>query len=319
MRTASIMSSTTGRVSSRAASERTASAKWASMTAAGSATVRTVITDVWDKGKAAVIWQEGVATDDATGNALWRVRSSIFVKGEGGWGGDRGTSTAVEVPDRPADLTTTYDVAPTQAFTWPELWRTRTLYGLLLIRFVSDPVWYFCLFWLPGYLQEQSGLTLAQVGRAGWIPYLAADLGGVATAAWSDWLVRRGTDPLRARMLMLTAVACAAPVCALTPHLPSPVATLAIFSVVGIICLSWLFSLSVVIAEAFPTRNVASVLGIAGGCGAAGAVVFNTFVGSMMTSFGPARVFAAMALLHPLATLVLWTMTRRERPPSLSR
>ncbi|GAB2976389.1 MaoC/PaaZ C-terminal domain-containing protein [Nocardioides montaniterrae] len=81
----------------------------------GSATVRTTLTDVWDKTKAAVIWQEGVATSDDTGEELWRVRSSIFVKGEGGWGGSRGSSSAVEVPDRPADLTTTYDVAPTQA------------------------------------------------------------------------------------------------------------------------------------------------------------------------------------------------------------
>src|ERR1700709_1706283 len=57
----------------------------------GSAVLRTRITDVWDKGKAAVIWQEGQALS-AEGDALWTVRSSIFVRGEGGWGGDRGTS-----------------------------------------------------------------------------------------------------------------------------------------------------------------------------------------------------------------------------------
>ena len=113
---------------------------------------------------------------------------------------------------------------------------------------------------------------------------------------------------------MLTTMACLAPICVLTPHLPHWAVTLAIFSVVAAACLSWLFSLSVVIAEAFPTRNVASVLGIAGGCGAAGAVVFNTYVGEMMTTFGPARVFAAMAILHPIAAVVLWTMTRKEKP-----
>ena len=176
----------------------------------------------------------------------------------------------------------TADRGASVAFTWPQLWRTRTLWGILLIRFISDPVWYFCLFWLPGYLQENSGLTLAQVGAVGWIPFLAADLGGIASAAWSDRMVRRGAEPLRARKRMLTAMAALAPLCMLTPHLPHPAATLAIFSVVAAACLSWLFSLSVVIAETFPTRNVASVLGIAGGCGAAGAVVFNTFVGDMM-------------------------------------
>ncbi|WP_309649154.1 MaoC/PaaZ C-terminal domain-containing protein [Nocardioides sp.] len=80
----------------------------------GEATIRVRISDVWDKGTAAVIWQEGVATAPS-GEQLWTVRSSIFVKGEGGWGGDRGTSEKVELPDRPADTDTTYDVTPQQA------------------------------------------------------------------------------------------------------------------------------------------------------------------------------------------------------------
>lgn len=83
----------------------------------GTATLTTTLTDVWDKGKAAVIWQEGVARagEDGSGEELWRVRSSIFVRGEGGWGGERGTSTAVAVPEREADLVATYDVTPQQA------------------------------------------------------------------------------------------------------------------------------------------------------------------------------------------------------------
>jgi len=200
------------------------------------------------------------------------------------------------------------------AFAWGQLWTTRSLWGILLCRFISDPVWYFCLFWLPGYLQEQSGLTLAQVGAVGWIPFLAADLGGVGSAAWSDYLVKRGVAPLRARKTMLTALAALAPVCALTPLLPHPAAVLAIFSVVGAVCLSWLFSLSVVIAEAFPAGNVGSVLGIAAGFGATGAVIFNHYVGDAMATVGSGSIFALMAVLHPLAAVVLWAMVRPERP-----
>lgn len=81
---------------------------------AGSATVRTRIADVWDKGKAAVILQEGVATAD-DGTELWTTRSSIFVRGEGGWGGDRGTSPRVGIPERAPDADTSYDVTPQQA------------------------------------------------------------------------------------------------------------------------------------------------------------------------------------------------------------
>lgn len=80
----------------------------------GTATLSTTITDVWDKGKAAVIWQEGVARAD-DGTELWRVKSSIFVRGEGGFGGSRGDSTAVEIPDRAPDATRAFAVSPTQA------------------------------------------------------------------------------------------------------------------------------------------------------------------------------------------------------------
>ena len=80
----------------------------------GSAVLHTRISDVWDKGKAAVIWQEGQALS-VEGDALWTVRSSIFVRGEGGWGGDRGSSVKVEVPDREPDCDASYDVTPQQA------------------------------------------------------------------------------------------------------------------------------------------------------------------------------------------------------------
>ena len=80
----------------------------------GTATLTTTLTDVWDKGKAAVIWQEGVATSES-GEQLWTVRSSIFVRGEGGWGGDRGTSEPVDLPDRAPDADVTYTITPQQA------------------------------------------------------------------------------------------------------------------------------------------------------------------------------------------------------------
>ncbi len=201
-----------------------------------------------------------------------------------------------------------------EGFTWGQLWKTKSLWGILLIRFVTDPVWYFCLFWLPGYLQEQSGLSLKEMGLYGWIPFLIADLGAIGTSAWSDHMVRKGKKPLNARKIMLSAVAVLSPLCVFTPYLPSAFSTLLIFSVVAIACLSWLFTVSVVVAEAFPSRNVASVLGIAGGFGAVGAVCFNYFVGQFMGKVGAEQIFIAMAFLHPIGVIILWTMIRPEKP-----
>ena len=200
------------------------------------------------------------------------------------------------------------------AFKWSELWKTKTLYALVLIRMLIDPVWYFCLFWLPGYLQEESKLTLAQVGMYGWIPFLAADLGGLATALWSDGFVKKGWMPLDARKRILFFATLAAPLCAVVPFSPGIVTTFIVFSIVAALCLTWLHTLSLVIAEAFPVKNVASVLGIAGGFGAMGAVVFNYFVGQVMGTVGAQKIFFCMALLHPVAALILWKVVKREQP-----
>lgn len=81
---------------------------------AARATLRTRISDVWDKGKAAVVVQEGEAVDE-DGEPLFTTRSSIFVRGEGGFGGDRGPSTRVDLPDRAPDAETGYTTTPNQA------------------------------------------------------------------------------------------------------------------------------------------------------------------------------------------------------------
>ncbi|OQP46869.1 MFS transporter [Niastella yeongjuensis] len=203
----------------------------------------------------------------------------------------------------------------TGRFSWKQLWSTKSLWGILMIRFISDPVWYFCLFWLPGYLQEGSGLTLPQIGLFGWIPFLIADAGSIGTSAWSDKLVRRGIQPLRARKIMLTATVILAPLCALINYLPGAVSTLVVFSLIAVMALSWLVSLSVVVAESFPMHNVASVLGIAGGFGALGAVLFNYYVGQVIGRLGAGNIFMLMAILHPLSALILWTMVRKEKAP----
>jgi acyl dehydratase len=80
----------------------------------GSARAVTRITDVWDKGKAAVILNETTVTDPA-GNLLWTVTRSIFARGEGGFGGERGPSTSTDAPDRAPDYEIDIPVLPQQA------------------------------------------------------------------------------------------------------------------------------------------------------------------------------------------------------------
>ncbi|HEU5108394.1 MAG TPA: MaoC/PaaZ C-terminal domain-containing protein, partial [Micromonosporaceae bacterium] len=81
---------------------------------AGTGVARPRVTDVWDKEEAAVIVQETVVTDSA-GVPLWTARSSIFARGEGGFGGERGPSERPEVPDREPDHVLDVPTLPQQA------------------------------------------------------------------------------------------------------------------------------------------------------------------------------------------------------------
>jgi len=74
----------------------------------------TRFTEIWDKGKAAVIWSETRVTAP-DGTLLWTQRRSIFARGEGGFGGDRGSSTSTAAPDRAPDLELDIPVLPQQA------------------------------------------------------------------------------------------------------------------------------------------------------------------------------------------------------------
>lgn len=82
--------------------------------ASGKATTRTTIAEIQDKGSAAVIIQESVTVDDA-GTPLWTALSSIFAKGEGGFGGDRGNSAKLDYPDRAPDQRLSVPTLPNQA------------------------------------------------------------------------------------------------------------------------------------------------------------------------------------------------------------
>lgn len=71
-------------------------------------------TEIWDKGKAAVIVSESTVTD-SSGTVLWTTKRSIFARGEGGFGGERGPATSAELPDRAPDIEISLPTLPQQA------------------------------------------------------------------------------------------------------------------------------------------------------------------------------------------------------------
>lgn len=205
---------------------------------------------------------------------------------------------------------------PSVRVRWRDLFRRRTIWGLVLPRMLSDPVWYFYIFWLPDYLQRERHLTLAEIGFYGWIPFLFADLGHVGGGSLSDLLVRRGLTPVRARMALLGGVGLLAPLGALAGIAPTASTAIAITCLVAFLSQCWSTNTAALAADLLPNSVTGTAFGLMGMAGSLAGAVFAQVLGYVIGRFGYSGAFALAALLHPAAAIILFSLIRPGRLPS---
>lgn len=204
--------------------------------------------------------------------------------------------------------------APAERPSLMALLRHPLLWGVLLGRLISDPVWFFFQYWQSGYLQEVLGLSLAEVGQILWIPPLVNTIFIFATATWSDRLIARGATPLRSRLKVMSWMTILAPLMLLMPLTDDPMIFVALLTTTYILCFTWLYLTNILIADIFPKLMVGSVVGLVNCVGTIGAALFNAGVGPFIEVWGYVPVFIACALLHPVALIVM----RRAYAPMLA-
>jgi ACS family hexuronate transporter-like MFS transporter len=197
---------------------------------------------------------------------------------------------------------------------WVTLLRQRPVMGLMLARVLSDSAWYFYLFWLPNYLSQARGFSLQQIGEFAWIPYLSANIGGVAGGALPGWLMRMGLPVNAARKASLGLAAGLMPLAMFAAFVRDAYVALAFVSLATFLIQIWATNLFTVPADIFPPRVVASVFGIAGTAGGASAMIFTLVIGKVVDAVSYTPVFVAVTLMHPAALAVLHLMIPRIEP-----
>ncbi|AMY09433.1 Hexuronate transporter [Luteitalea pratensis] len=190
------------------------------------------------------------------------------------------------------------------------LWRTlltqRDTWLLLGTRVLTDPVWYFYLFWFPKYLTDTRGLSLIEVGRVAWVVYLAADLGALGGGWLSGRLIDRGYAPVAARKLVLRIAATTILVGPLVAWAPSIPLVLLCAAVVACSQLAWQVTIGALIVDRYPPASVATAFGIVAAGSGFGGMVSTGVVGYLVSNYSYVPVFVTMALLHPLALALVW-------------
>ncbi|MEZ5402418.1 MAG: MFS transporter [Bryobacteraceae bacterium] len=204
----------------------------------------------------------------------------------------------------------TVDVKARTASRWREMLSYRQTWGLFLARFFSDPVWWFYLFWLPKYLVDQRGFTVAEMGMLAWMPYLSADIGALVGGALSDRLVRRGWDVLRARRAGMLPFAMLMPLSLVIAYTPSRGLALGLICVVTFAHMAWKTNVTTLTNDIYPVEVVGSVAGIVAFGNGLGGTLFTAAVGMIITYAGYETIFAIMGCLHPFAYLLLTRLVR---------
>ncbi len=189
---------------------------------------------------------------------------------------------------------------------WLTLLRYRQVWGMVIPRFLTEPVWWFYLLWLPTYLAKERGLTLTlgQIGLMAAIPYITADLGCLFGGGMSSFLVRRGWSVNAARKTIMVFSAFLMPAALFVMKAPTAWSAVALISIATFAHQSWSTNMLTLPADLFPQRVVGSVTGIQGVSIIASAI-FQPLVGYLVANYSYAPVFTIAGLLHPTAAIVL--------------
>ena len=206
----------------------------------------------------------------------------------------------------------TAEALPRSAHPWRTILHCPQTWRLLIARLLTDPVWYFYLFWFPKYLTDSRHLSLAAVGKTAWVVYLAADLGCLAAGYFSSVLIRKGIMPARTRVRLMVVSALLLPFSPLVAVAPTAWVAVFIASLATFGHLSWQTSLSSLILDLFPKPLVGTVFGIVAAGSGLGGLLSTGLVGFSVTHYSYAPVFLAMGILHPIALFLIVPMRRHE-------
>jgi MFS transporter, ACS family, hexuronate transporter len=201
----------------------------------------------------------------------------------------------------------TIPVGRLPAAQWFSILREPRTWAIVLGRSLTDPIWWFYVFWLPQYLSDTRGFSLKQIAAFAWIPFVAADLGNFAGGIASGILVRRGMPVLRARKTIC--VLSCIPLFAAIPAAStgSPYASVALISVALFGYASWSTMGLTLPSDLFPADLVGTVTGLSGLFAGLAGTLFTIIVGALVDRFSytPAFVMAAVVPLVATACVLL--------------
>ncbi|MDF9911757.1 UNVERIFIED_ORG: ACS family hexuronate transporter-like MFS transporter [Pantoea brenneri] len=195
--------------------------------------------------------------------------------------------------------------------------KEKKFYGIAIPAFLAEPAWAVLSFWVPLYLANERGMDLKQIVMFAWLPFLAADLGSVASGYLTKIYVRWfGLTRVNSIVASSVTGALLMVSLALMTLVKDPWLAIALISVGGfghqvISCM-----LSALVVERFDRRQMATVNGMRGSCAWIASFIFSLIIGVTADTIGFNPLFVAMGFFDLIGAvfLVMLVAERRQRP-----
>ncbi|MGH9818811.1 MAG: MFS transporter [Pyrinomonadaceae bacterium] len=207
---------------------------------------------------------------------------------------------------------------PSKKIPWAKLIPHRQTWAFAIGKFLTDPIWWVWLFWLPPFLNQKFGLDITQLGPPLVVIYLIADVGSIGGGWLSSWLIKRGWSISSGRKTaMLICALCVLPVVFATSTSNLWVSVLLI-SLAAAAHQGWSANIFTTASDMFPRQAVGSVVGFGGMTGSVGGMILQASVGYIVAYTGSYfSVFIIAASAYLVALLIIQLLAPKLEPANI--
>ena len=174
----------------------------------------------------------------------------------------------------------------TTKISWLSLLGYRQTWAFIVGKFLTDPVWWFYLFWLPKWLNTRFELDLKHIGLPLIVVYTMVSVGSIGGGMISSSLIHRGRSVNFARKLALFICACSVVPVVLVTKAPNLWTAVFLVGLAAAAHAGWSANIFTTVSDMFPKRAVGSVTGLGGMAGSVGAMIFAEVIGKVLDRTG---------------------------------
>ncbi len=212
-------------------------------------------------------------------------------------------------------------VETTTKLSWSKLLSFKQTWAFIFGKLLTDPIWWFFLFWLPSYFAATFQIDFKKPSLHLAIVYTATTLGSIGGGYLSGWLIRKGFPVFKARRIaMLIFALCVVPI-AFAQFTNNVWVAVALISLAAAAHQAWSANIFTTVSDMFPKSSVSSVVGIGGMAGSVGGILFPLIIGMLLDhykllgniSIGYNILFTFCAFAYLTALVIMHLLTPKHQ------